>query len=611
MAGNRTRFLTYSHNQAQLWDAKLLTRLNAWKSEPIVDAWLNFKGDRVFETFGTSHPKDVGGQPGTYRVRIKDSSNGRVIVDDLLTQSRTFEVEASGQGEIFATGGDEGIKVWSNQQAPAVIQQLDGEGRSFDFLANGLLLVEDGKKLTAWQYVTETRLGHYYTAPRAVLHWRDDHTFLDENSDGSEILTRSERGDLLIWSLKPPMLVRANDSAAECIDSVVVARDAHLIAALGSFKQATAYLPSLCAAIAERNSVIIWDADSLRERRRLDLTKFGRLNSLSIDDAGSRILVTAKIKQSEDDERNLSPQRYEVVDLETGKTSLKNESGAVYASTMSSNGAAIAFSERDKISIVNMQPGFATKICELGNSSAIIGRLVYSEDLKKIALADATGAIWILEAADCKLTQVPISVGQIGLATDLKFIGQLIVAQLPVPSPDDSGASSNRLVIWSEVEKRLIFDQLPSATRYSTPMAIFSDRSRLVRASGPDGQRDVLEVDVGSQRDVLSFPIDFSGCCEIVALHLLNDDRELLTIWSDRNNTRMRVWRIFHSIEELKSYAKNTVPECIALEDRRIRGLDAEPPRWCIDLSKPPFDSREWKEWLRDKDAGEERPLPN
>lgn len=611
MAGNKTRFLIYNGKRAQLWDAASLKTLNTWASEELVDAWLNFQGDRVFETYGTDHPKDVGGQPGAYRVRIKDGHTGKVIVDDLLTQGRTFDVGASGDGHLFATGGDEGIKVWSNQQAPAVIQQIDGENASFTFLSNGLLLVEDGKKLTAWQYVTDTRLGHYYTTRRAVLHWRDDHSFLATNRDNSEILTLSEEGVLLLWSLKPPMLLRANDKAAECIGSVVIARDAHLIAALGSFKPINSYLPSGCAFVAPRDAVIIWDEDTLKERKRLDLARFGRLDSLSIDDAGARILVTTKAQKSEDDaNNNLSLQQYEVLDLATGKTLLKNETGTVYASAISSDGATVAVSEGNKISIFNVREATVSRNCNLANS-LIVGKLTYSDDPNKLALADTTGGLSILDTTDCKLSRLPISVGQMRLAVDLKFKGQLVAAQLATPDPEDSGASNNRLVVWSEADHRLVFNQLLSSTEYGTPFTIFSDRSRLVRASGPDGQRDVLAVDVGSQRELLSFPIDFNGCCQIVALHLLNSDRELLTVWSERNVTRMRVWRVFHSIDELKSYARDTAPECLSPEDRRIRGLDSEPPRWCIELSKYPFDSPEWREWLHAKDAGRIQPLPN
>ena len=38
--------------------------------------------------------------------------------------------------------------------------------------------------------------------------------------------------------------------------------------------------------------------------------------------------------------------------------------------------------------------------------------------------------------------------------------------------------------------------------------------------------------------------------------------------------------------------------------------LRPEPPAWCIEMEKRPYATAEWKQWLADKHAGKDLPLP-
>jgi hypothetical protein len=40
------------------------------------------------------------------------------------------------------------------------------------------------------------------------------------------------------------------------------------------------------------------------------------------------------------------------------------------------------------------------------------------------------------------------------------------------------------------------------------------------------------------------------------------------------------------------------------VEQRQKLALDPEPPRWCVELDKWPFDGARWKGWLTEKRAG-------
>jgi hypothetical protein len=608
MAGNGTSFIIYRSKRAELWDAGSVKQIRSWKSERPIDVWLNFEGDKILETRTGPEMKDKGSQTGLYRVKIISSQTGKTIVGNLPTQGRTFGVNTTGASQIFATSGDEGVNVWNNQETPAVIQHLDG---GLDFLSNGILLVEGDTKITAWQYFLDTRLGHYISSKRATLQWRESHSFLDANFDNSEILTLSDAGDLLLWSLKPPMLLRANDEAPECLASVTIAKGANLMATLGSFEPY--HRRGRCGHFERGDAVIFWDLNTLQVQKRMDLRGLGRLTSLSTDALGQRILVTFFRQPKLNDVHDIPLfQEYKVIDVATNEILLpkENQRGQkIYASAMSEDGSTVALSEGSKIDIWKLHGDGESRTCQL-DSSIVVGIIAYNNTSNNIALADTSGNLWTLVPATCNLTKVPVAVGQHAIAVDLKYRGTLVAAELPVKDPD-TDASSNVLVLWDEASDRILLNQKLTPTSELTPLELFSDSLRLAQSGGPNGEKNVFVIDIGSQRKLLDFDIDFNGCCNIVAIKLLNDDHELLTVWSERDVTRMRVWRIFSTVEELKNYAKRNIPECLSPEARQVQGLGSEPPRWCIELSKKPYESSSWKEWLRKRDSGDNAPMPD
>ena len=68
--------------------------------------------------------------------------------------------------------------------------------------------------------------------------------------------------------------------------------------------------------------------------------------------------------------------------------------------------------------------------------------------------------------------------------------------------------------------------------------------------------------------------------------------------------------RVLPSIEEMRDFAKSVVPECLSPAQRSRFGLEPDPPRWCIELNKPPYDTAEWKQWSADKLTGKKPPIP-
>jgi len=70
------------------------------------------------------------------------------------------------------------------------------------------------------------------------------------------------------------------------------------------------------------------------------------------------------------------------------------------------------------------------------------------------------------------------------------------------------------------------------------------------------------------------------------------------------------IWRIFQSTEDLIQHSKRVLPRCMAQDELMEAFLETEPPQWCIDMGKWPYDTPRWKEYLSQTRAGRAATLP-
>jgi WD40 repeat protein len=84
------------------------------------------------------------------------------------------------------------------------------------------------------------------------------------------------------------------------------------------------------------------------------------------------------------------------------------------------------------------------------------------------------------------------------------------------------------------------------------------------------------------------------------------DGRRIVTT----SDNTARLWEVFPNTQALLSAAKAAVPRCLTPAQRKAFFLPPEPPAWCIDMAKWPYDTPAWKQWLTDKCAGKTSPLP-
>jgi hypothetical protein len=86
------------------------------------------------------------------------------------------------------------------------------------------------------------------------------------------------------------------------------------------------------------------------------------------------------------------------------------------------------------------------------------------------------------------------------------------------------------------------------------------------------------------------------------------DGRRVATASEDQT---ARSWSVFTATQDLADAAKTVVPRCLTREQRAKAFLDPEPPAWCIEMEKWPYESQDWKDRLKFKRANANPPLPD
>ena len=84
------------------------------------------------------------------------------------------------------------------------------------------------------------------------------------------------------------------------------------------------------------------------------------------------------------------------------------------------------------------------------------------------------------------------------------------------------------------------------------------------------------------------------------------DGARIVTASADKT---ARLWDIKADPSNLVSRARAAMPRCLTPSQRKAYFLRPEPPVWCIEMGKWPYNSPEWKQWLADRQAGKKPPL--
>lgn len=126
-------------------------------------------------------------------------------------------------------------------------------------------------------------------------------------------------------------------------------------------------------------------------------------------------------------------------------------------------------------------------------------------------------------------------------------------------------------------------------------VGIFSGHERLIRAlrTGPVVSTDVPE---------------FFFFRSVSAVVPSQDGRQVVTASADGT---VRIWPLVGSSQALVDGIKREVARCLTPTQRVAYRLDPEPPAWCIEQRKWPFDDPAWRAWLAARRNGQTAELPS
>jgi WD40 repeat protein len=71
-----------------------------------------------------------------------------------------------------------------------------------------------------------------------------------------------------------------------------------------------------------------------------------------------------------------------------------------------------------------------------------------------------------------------------------------------------------------------------------------------------------------------------------------------------------RISRLISDSQNVTHGPKQVIRRCLTRDQRAAAFLDPDPPTWCIDMEKWPYETTEWKDWLKLKRAKLNPPHP-
>jgi WD40 repeat protein len=241
-------------------------------------------------------------------------------------------------------------------------------------------------------------------------------------------------------------------------------------------------------------------------------------------------------------------------------------------------------------------------VAALGESSARVRDATFSADESRVVVvAEPDGKalqkiILIYDAAtarliDRKLREVGTGDQCVRMSADERHLLLL---------------DTNALRIADAVSGALIREwKFPTNRLYRIVGLAFNPAGNRVATLDTDGTFTMIDVAAGRFVDQVNWTL-LAGTKTVPMAFDPSGSRVLFLYENDAH-----AWSFIPSVQDMLDNARDYVPSCIAPASRSDFYLADEPPAWCIERGKKPYDTEDWKQWLADKKAGKTSPMPS
>jgi WD40 repeat protein/tetratricopeptide (TPR) repeat protein len=617
------RILTASDDKSvRLWDGETHQQIGT----PL----LGHEGEVKSAAFSSDGKRIVtaslDGTARLWNAETHQQIGGPLLGHEGEVKSATF----SPDGKRIVTGSDDKtVRLWdaeTHQQIGTPLLGHEGEVKSAAFSPDGKRIVTASLDGTArlWDAETHQQIG----AP--LLDHEGNVNSAVFSPDGKLIVTASSDKTVRLWDAATGKQIgvplRGHESE---VNSAALSPDGkHIVTASGSF-----VLEESDDNTGKDNTARLWDAETVKQISVQLVGDQGPLSSAAFSPDGKRIVTASDDKTAR------------LWDAETGRqigAPLLGHKGAVESAAFSPDGKRIVTASTDGSARLWDAETHQQIGAPLVGSESYMTSAAFSPDGKRIVTASAspngeddTARLW--DAQTHQQIGAPLR-GHGGYLNSVAFSpdGKRIVTA----SDDDTvrlwDAATGKQIgapllghenwvksaAFSPDGKRIVTASLDGTARLwdvetgqQTGALLVGDQSPLSSASfSPDGKRIVTassdktvrlwDADTGKQ---IGAPL--VGHEDYVRSAAFSPDGKRI-VTASRDKTA-RIWNIFANAQELVSAAQAVVPRCLTTAQRKPLFLPPEPPEWCIGMEKWPYQTAAWKQWLADKQAGKDPPLPS
>lgn len=634
--GNRLVTLGQGRVRAKLWDTG--------KSRLVADLE-GFNGGVRMAAFSENGTRIITADGQGKTARIFDGNAGHLLMTIGPGDEAVTIAALSGDGAMAVTGSADGaVRLWHLDQTMG--PRLLTKGVS---AASGCMFSPDGSVVVTY-FQDGTVLGcatREQQAPIAMRHGAqvNDAAF---SRDGAKLVTAYDDHTAIVWDARRGEVLAVLAGHTEPVERACFAPDDATVITLGANTAREWHLVSPLAPVlrgetprintatfspnggrlftgSEEGEVLAWDTKTGKQNAALAGHSWG-VDTIVFSDDGTRVLTGGRDGKAQlwlSDGR-LIHEFKEDVGASFKAVGLSGDGKRVAATSARSNVITIWNADTfDELRRIPDPEGIATK------------SLAFSKDAHRLLAGYVTGRLKQWDVSTGKLVPEIDDIPETFALEGISGHGGRIVridpsnnSRAEMRSPpsvvttlleDDSSLSSVRVspdgtrVAIADISgavhivplgggaRRLTYRGERKLSPAGAAIVRFSADGRMIAVGSDSGDTQLLDAATGAPIAVLP------GEKKVAQLEFSRAGDRLVTVSVDG---LARLWHVSLTPRALIEEARRLIPRCLGPEAREKVFLERTPPLWCVEMGKWPYQTAEWRQWLKNTRAGKNQPLP-